>query len=41
MAAWKLPLCVQALSARPEDLAHIEEVTDILFASDDFSLGFR
>ena len=33
--AWKLPLCIQALNARPIDLAHVAEVTEILFASSD------
>ena len=33
--AWKLQPCVQALSARPIDLAYIAEVTDILFASEE------
>ena len=35
MPAWKLPLCVQALNARPIDLAHVAEVTEIQFASSD------
>ena len=32
---WKLPLCVQALNARPIDLDHIAEVTDIRFANEE------
>ena len=36
--AWKLPLCIQALNARPIDLAHVAEVTEILFASSDLTI---
>ena len=34
----ELPLCVEALNARPIDLARVAEVTDILFASDELVL---
>ena len=36
--AWKLPLCVQALNARPIDVDHIAEVTDIRFANEELVL---
>ena len=33
--AWKISKCIQALNAKPIDLAHIAEVTEIQFASND------
>ena len=33
--AWKLKLCVEALNARPTNLARIAEVTEIQFETDD------
>ena len=33
--AWKLQLCIEALNARPIDLARITEVTEIQFANDE------
>ena len=33
--AWKLKLCVEALNARPIDLARIAEVTEIQFVTEE------